>query len=102
MAPMIAASSGPTGIRPSARTSHLAPWEREPLRFRIFSSTLDGDRENARASVGTGSGTRWTLLPPNWRGLITNEAARHSSVSTGRKLTCLPVRDGRRMSNSRN
>jgi hypothetical protein len=30
------------------------------------------------------------FVPPNWRGLTTNEAARHSSVSTGEKITCLP------------
>lgn len=73
-----------------ARTSHLAPWGREPLRLRIFSSTLDGDRENRRAKSGTGCGTRWRFLPPNWRGLITKEAARHNNVSTGEKITCLP------------
>jgi hypothetical protein len=30
------------------------------------------------------------FLPPKWRGLITNDAARQSSVSTGEKITCLP------------
>ena len=60
------------------------------MRLRIFSSTLDGDRENRRASSGTGCGTRWRFAPPNWRGLTTKEAARHSSVSTGEKITCLP------------
>ena len=60
------------------------------MRLRIFSSTLDGDRENRRASSGTGCGTRWMFAPPNWRGLTIKEAARHSSVSTGEKITCLP------------
>jgi len=39
-----------------ARTSHRAPWEREPSRLATFASTLDGGRENNRAKDGTGSG----------------------------------------------
>jgi hypothetical protein len=31
----------------------------------IFDSTLDGGRENKRASDGTGSGARCAVEPPN-------------------------------------
>jgi hypothetical protein len=39
-----------------ARASHRAPWDRDPSRFAILASTLDGGRENNLASDGTGSG----------------------------------------------
>jgi len=48
--------------------------------------TLEGGLENSRASEGTGSGARCAVTPPKRLWLIWNEAARHSSVSTGRTL----------------
>jgi hypothetical protein len=68
----------------------------------ILASTLDRGLENNRARDGTGSGAWSAVLPPKYRWFTTKDAAKHNNVSTGKKVTCLPCRTGRRTSSIRN